>query len=128
MSDSFKEFSPVTSKVTRIENISLSRLESRTRQAIPIRRASEISQRLAIWLMLIGLCTPTIPFFLGGVKLTPLRIAIICLLFPALSVLAQANRRIIISDRFAIALAAWMIGATFIADGFRTSAFIEALE
>lgn len=118
----------MTSKATRIKNISLSQPEGRTRQAIPIHRASEISQRLAIWLILIALCTPTIPLFFAGVKLTPLRIAIICLLFPALSVLAQADRRIIVSDLFAVATAAWMIGATFVADGFQTSAFIEALE
>ena len=101
------------------------------RRALPVHRASLSgfrSNSLQIWVMLLMLCTPTIPFFLFGLKLTPLRIVTICLMLPALSILASENRRLIVADLFACSLGIWMISATLVADGFQTSAFIEAIE
>lgn len=81
-----------------------------------------------MWLLLGALCAPTISIFVGGIKLTLARIAIACLLVPALSILLGGSRRVVASDFFICTMAAWMIGATAVVEGFSTSAFAEVLE
>jgi len=68
---------------------------------------------LAAWLALIGIVIPSeVQFFVAGAKITPGRLGIILLLLPALLKMCQ-NRRLLLSDFFAFATVAWMVGSDF---------------
>jgi hypothetical protein len=68
---------------------------------------------LAIWLALIGLVLPSpeMQFHIAGARFTPGRLCVLLLFFPALVALFQRGRHFLLSDIFAVATGAWMIGA-----------------
>jgi hypothetical protein len=65
-------------------------------------------------LMLLGLVLPT---EISGASLTPGRLGLILLLPLALSVMFARGRRLLVSDFFVFATAAWMIAAAVVVDG-----------
>lgn len=74
-------------------------------------RRSAVSP-LAAWLMLIGALVPEAALRMDvGAKLTAGRIGILLLLIPAVISLTRNTRRLVLSDFFACATAAWMLGA-----------------
>jgi O-antigen ligase len=97
-------------------------------------RRSDTVQRahpVAIFLVTAGIfMPPTMVIFLGGLKLLPGRIAIIILFLPALCILFKRLRRVLASDLFVFATAAWILIASLTVEGLNsiTSASIEALE
>src|SRR5262245_58491562 len=70
---------------------------------------AEPSHAFCIWIVLIGIFLPPIPIPFGGVTFTPARIVVCLMLAPALVTLANANRRWIATDFFAITAAILML-------------------
>ena len=79
----------------------------RTARAINVRSRphSNRSATVAAWLVLFGLIIPTAELY---PKITPGRIGIYLLLIPALIMLRQRGRRLVMSDLFVCATAGWM--------------------
>jgi hypothetical protein len=85
----------------------------------------------AAWLALIGIVVPTeMSISIGGARFTPGRVGVILLFFPAIFILCQRGRRLLLSDLFACAIATWMIGAVLLTGnlGSLASAVAESLE
>ncbi len=102
---------------------------------LPIRPQPSTGRRansLAIWLALIGvlLPSPETQFYVAGAKFTPGRLCVILLIVPALVALFQRGRHFLLSDVFAVATGAWMIGASLGTSGFDSlsSASAECIE
>lgn len=87
---------------------------------------------LAAWLALIGLILPAweITIYIAGAKFTAGRMGVAILFIPALAVLCQSGRRLVVSDLFAFATAAWIIVAAIATGGASSlsSAGAESLE
>jgi hypothetical protein len=85
------------------------------------RLADAISQRtnlLPALLALAGIILPSeLQVSIAGAKFTPGRMAAALLLVPALVMLFQKGRRLLICDFFALATASWMIAATLYREG-----------
>ena len=92
------------------------------------RGTAERGNSFAPWLLLIGICMPTMQVFIGGAKFTPSRIAIILLLIPSLTKLFRQGRHAVASDYFVCLTASWMIIATTEAGTLNASAVAEVLE
>jgi hypothetical protein len=93
----------------------------------PVRRTNA----LAAWLALVGAILPyEMQIYLAGAKFTPGRIGITLLLIPALFILSRKGRRAQLSDFFACATAAWMVGAAIYTGGVEAlpSTIAESLE
>ena len=87
------------------------------------------ANKMAIWLIVVGMFMPTIQVYLGAAKFTPARIAIALLLIPALARLLRKGRQVMASDVFACATSAWMLGASAAVDGtLHPSAIAQVLE
>ena len=98
------------------------------RVGIPPRTISH-SHALAAWLALIGLILPsTMNVFIAGLNLTPGRTCIILLFLPALFTLAKRRPRLLSSDLFAIATAAWMTMAAVDTGGWSSLASAAGAE
>ena len=69
------------------------------------RPQSNQSATAAAWLVLFGLIIPTAELH---PKITPARIGILLLIIPALRMLLEKGRRMVVSDLFACAAAVWM--------------------
>jgi O-Antigen ligase len=86
----------------------------------------------AAWLALIGLIIPAaeVQIFVAGAKFTVGRLGIILLFLPAIFMLFQRNRRLLLSDFFVFATAIWMVGAALYTDGTNSlsSAGAESIE
>jgi O-antigen ligase len=86
----------------------------------------------AAWLALIGLIIPAaeVQIYVADLKFTVGRLGVLLLFLPALFILSQRGRRLLLSDLFACATAIWMIGASYQNDGFNSlsSAGAEAIE
>jgi hypothetical protein len=93
---------------------------------------AEGAHPLAAWLALIGLILPAaeMQIFIAGTKFTAGRIGVILLFIPALLMLCKSGRRLQLSDLFALATAAWSIGAAFYIGGLSSlvSASAETIE
>src|SRR5215813_3067621 len=76
-----------------------------------IRRAADRQHILVIWVTLIGIFFPQVLISLGFINVTPGRIIVLLLFIPALLTLLKSGRSRVISDFFAVALAAWMLGS-----------------
>ena len=94
----------------------------------PVGRGSSI----AAWLALIGLIIPAaeVALFIGNLKMTFGRLGISLLLFPALYMLLQPRRHLVLADLFVFATGIWMIGAALDLGGLSalSSAGAESLE
>ena len=93
------------------------------------------SFQATIWLVVVPIFMPaTMAFFIGGAKITPGRIPLIILFFPALFSLglqiSTGFRRAVASDFLMACALFWMIGAPLWTGGFDTlaSSGAEALE
>ena len=122
-----------TSKLIRADAVQRGRAPSWDHRNIYFRSNIQTAQRshaLAIYIILIGICMPTIQFVLAGAKFTPGRIAVFLLLVPGLVLLVQERRRLIAADLFACATSIWILIATAhnAEAGGLNSAFAEALE
>lgn len=94
---------------------------------LTVRRANPLPAFLA----LMGIVIPSdLQLSIAGAKLTAGRIGIVVLLIPAISKLFQRGRHMLLSDFFACATGAWIIGAAAYVDGTASlpSASVEALE
>jgi hypothetical protein len=84
------------------------------------------------WLALIGLIIPAaeVQIYFGSAKFTVGRLGVVLLLLPACVALCRSGRRLIISDVFAVATAAWIVAAGITVGGSTTlpSAVAESLE
>jgi hypothetical protein len=106
----------------------------RQRLAQGVDASSGTSQRGvygATFFLLIAILMPSqVNFYLWGesAKMTPGRIAIMLLLFPAISKLRQRYRHFASADFFAFATGAWMIGSRLRDDGLSPSAVAEVME
>ncbi|WP_024513193.1 O-antigen ligase family protein [Bradyrhizobium sp. ARR65] len=79
--------------------------------------------------MMIGIGLPPAEIYIGGMKFTPGRIAIVLLIVPAFVRFFQGQRRIVAADLFACALSAWIVLATTAGKGsLDSSAFAVVLE
>jgi len=83
---------------------------------------------LFIWITLIGIFIPPAIFPIGGFNFTPGRFVVILLLVPALGTLLRSGRKVVSSDFFAVALAAWLIASPILNGGFRPAVGAEAVE
>ena len=84
---------------------------------------------LFVWITLIGiLLIPQVPIPLGGINVTPGRFIVMLLFVPALAKLLKRGRSRVTADFFAVALAAWMLGSSYLNGGFTPYVGAEALE
>jgi hypothetical protein len=94
-------------------------------------KTARVPQRqysLVVWVTLIAIFFPQVGFSLGVINVTTGRFVVILLLIPALIILLQSGRNRVASDFFAVALAAWMLGSSYLNGGFRPYVGAEALE
>jgi hypothetical protein len=106
------------------------------RRALPRRTASRPQNRgmekAAIWLCMIGALIPAadVTIFVGGLKFTAGRLAILSLLLPALIALTARGRKLLAADLLILAVGAWMMTAAAMVGGEGTlsSAGAESLE
>ena len=74
---------------------------------------------LAAWLALVGLIVPAeMTLRPAGIAITPGRVGVILLLFPAIYVLYERGSRVLLSDLFVCATGAWMVGAAVYVSGW----------
>lgn len=91
-------------------------------------RAPQRQYSLVIWVTLIGIFFPQVGISLDVINVTTGRFVVILLLVPALIILLKRERNRVASDFFAVALAAWMLGSSYLNGGFRPYVGAEALE
>jgi hypothetical protein len=101
-------------------------------KAIRAKSHSRLVNFPAAVLALVGIILPTeMQISIGEAKFTPGRIGIILLLLPALSILFQKGRRLLLCDFLAFATASWLIVAAVATAGLgalASAAGAEALE
>jgi hypothetical protein len=125
---------PVRPSAGAIAAVPGSSAASRSRSGKRFQGASDTVQRshpVFIFLVVVGIfMPPTMAVFLGELRLFPGRVAIIILFLPALFILLGRLRRVLASDLFAFATAAWILIASLNVEGFNSisSAGIEAME
>jgi hypothetical protein len=74
---------------------------------------------IAAWLALIGLIVPAeMTLRPAGIAITPGRVGLILLLFPAIYVLCKRGGRVLSADLFVCATSAWMTGAAVYVSGW----------
>jgi hypothetical protein len=87
---------------------------------------------LVAWLALIGLILPPPELhIIAGANFTGGRLCVILLFFPALYMFLQKGRKVLLSDLFALATAAWIIATSIYVSGLASlgsAAAAEALE
>src|ERR1700733_4555138 len=82
-------------------------------------RAPQRQYSLVVWVTLIGIFFPQAAISLGDINVTPGRFVVILLFVPALIILLKRERNRVASDFFAVGLAAWMLGSSYLNGGFR---------
>lgn len=91
-------------------------------------RAPQSQYSLVVWVTLIGIFFPQAAISLGDINVTPGQFIVILFFVPALIILLKRERNRVASDFFAVALAAWMLGSSYLNGGFRPYVGAEALE
>ena len=102
-------------------------MTARAATSVTLPRGAEPNSAV-IWVILIGLFSPPVSIFLGGINVTPGRLVVILLFFPAVGSLFRSGRNRTVSDFFAVALAIWMLASSALNGGFRPYVGAEALE
>jgi hypothetical protein len=84
---------------------------------------------IVLWILLIGMfMPPTVALFLGTLKLSTGRIALILLFIPAIKQLFSRSRHFVWSDVLVAAAVLWIIGSRLPADGINATSFMEGFE
>jgi hypothetical protein len=87
---------------------------------------------LVVWVLLIGLIVPAaeVTIYVANAKFTVGRIGVMLLLVPAIRMMLKRGRRLVLSDVFVCATAAWFVGAALSTGGVAalSSSGAEAVE